>query len=133
MKRTPLKRSNGPKRTRMKPGKHKSKYAMRERDYEFMAFVRSLPCILAGLGLLSPCSGVVEADHAGERGAGQKATDNTCIPLCKRHHWDRHNAGGFFRGGVKGWKRVWCQKAIAKTQAEYEAAQWFQRELDGGI
>ena len=132
MKRTPL------KRTRMKHGKRKSKYARRGRDIDFMMFVKTLPCLLAGIEGAGPCSGVVEADHAGlDSGLGQKAPDRTCVPMCPAHHLDRHSCSDFFgkredetHEALRQRKREWRRQAIVKTQAEHEATIWFHGELD---
>ncbi len=85
-----------------------------------MLWVKCQPCLLAGVEEAGPCSGITEADHAGDRGMGQKAPDDTCIPLCSGHHLDRHACTGFFRGRPKPWKREWRHAAIAKTQAEHQ-------------
>jgi len=101
--------------------KRKTKYARRERDFEYMKWVKTQPCLLAGVEGAGPCTGVVEADHAGlERGIGMKAPDDTCIPLCSGHHLDRHACTGFFRGRPKDWKRAWRVNAIAVTRTRYE-------------
>ena len=115
MKRTQL------KRTRKKPGKRKTLYARRVRDFDFMGWVKTQPCLLAGVADAGPCSGVTEADHAGDRGMGQKSSDNTCVPLCSEHHLARHACTGFFRGRGKLWKREWRHAAIVKMQATYDA------------
>ena len=122
MKRTPLKRTHELARTRMKPGKRKGKYARRERDWDYMGWVKTLPCLLAR----TECSGTIEADHTGmDSPMGQKAPDDTCVPLCSRHHRDRHDGLGFFRGQTREVRREWRLWAIDKTQAEYEAAVFF--------
>lgn len=106
-----------------KSPKRKSKYARRERDIDYMLWVKTLPCLLAGLEGAGPCSSVVEADHAGIRGIGQKAPDNTCIPLCSTHHLDRGAHTGYFRFSSTGekrtreWTRKWREDAISSTQA----------------
>jgi len=105
-----------------KSPKRKTKYARRERDLEFMRFVKTLPCLLAGVEGAGPCAGPTEADHAGlDAGLNQKAPDSTCIPLCSQHHFDRHACMRFFRGVPKQEKREWRLAAIEKTQAEYLA------------
>ena len=119
MKRTPLKRTA----MRRGPSKRPGKYARRVRDFDFMLWVKTQQCLLAGNYEAGPCSGVVEADHAGLRGIGQKAPDDTCIPLCSGHHLDRHACTGFFRGREKAWKRDWRAEAITKTQAEFNRAE----------
>lgn len=122
----PLKRTGSLKRTGTKSKKRKSpprksRYAERERDFEFMGWVKSLPCLLYQHDGAGPCTpGYVEADHAGlDAGLTRKAPDDTCIPLCSAHHLDRHACTGFFRGRSKQWKRDWRLDAIAKTQAAY--------------
>ncbi len=121
------------KRTRMKPGKRKTKYASRVRDVEFMLFVKSLPCLLAGLEGAGPCSSVVEADHAGDRGIGQKCPDNETIPLCSDHHLARHSCTGFFRkredetyAELKQRKREWRHARIEEVQAQHAGASSFE-------
>lgn len=113
----PLKRTQI-RRTRMRrgPSKRPSKYARRERDFDYMMFVKTLPCLIAGLEGAGPCSAVVEADHAGIRGIGQKAPDRTCVPLCSAHHLDRGAHTGYFRNRTKEWAREWRAAAIVKTQ-----------------
>ena len=115
MKRTAMKR----KRMRQGPPKRKGKYARRERDIPYMLWVKTLNCLLAGAQDAGPCRGVTEADHAGDSGFGQKAPDDTCIPLCSGHHLDRHACTGFFRGREKPWKREWRNEAIESTQLEH--------------
>ena len=64
---------------------------------EFLAFVRTLPCILTGktgyatLGtprqvFVHQCSGRIEASHVGRSGMRIKAADETCLPMCSRGH-----------------------------------------------
>ena len=133
MKRSPMKRTGSTSKKRKSP-KRKTKYAMRERDFDYMGWVKTLRCLLSGLDGAGPCSGVVEADHAGLNSSlSSKAPDDTCIPLCTGHHRDRHACTGFFRGLEKDWKREWRLEAIAKTQGEYDAAKWLHRELDDAM
>ena len=133
MKRTPLRRKTplrsrgkswGAGRRRRGPNlkavqdKHRTKYARRERDYERMQWIRTQPCAVAAwcqLGWMGPpadaCSGGVEAHHAGRHGHGNKAPDDTCIPLCRHHHESitgkpggRGCFDGWPRGAVKAWE-----------------------------
>lgn len=108
------------KSKKRKSPKRKTKYAERERDFDFMMFVKSLPCLIAGLEGAGHCSSVVEPDHVGVRGIGQKAPDDTCVPLCSTHHLDRHAHTGYFRYRSKEWTREWREEAIRKTQAEHQ-------------
>lgn len=138
LKRTPMKRT-GMKRSRpmsrstpkssavpplkskkRKSPKRKTKYASRERDIDYMLWVKTLPCLIASLEGAGPCSSVVEPDHVGVRGIGQKAPDDTCVPLCSTHHLDRHAHTGYFRYRSKEWTREWREEAIRKTQAEHQ-------------
>lgn len=69
------------------------------------------------------CSGAVEADHAGDRGLGQKADDTTCIPLCTQHHRERTDHSGAFRHLTREQARAWRTRAIQRTQT-----MWAERE-----
>lgn len=50
------------------------------RDPIYLAFIRSLPCTIRGL------SWGIEAAHTGPHGLGQKSSDYSAIPLCRKHH-----------------------------------------------
>lgn len=77
-----------------------------------MGWVKTLPCLLAHVG---GCEGVVEADHAGDRGVGQKAPDRTCVPLCTRHHWERTNMKGYFKAYDAPMMRDWRHTMIDRV------------------
>lgn len=116
LRRTPLRR-----KTRLRP-RGKTAHARRERDWVYMAFVRSRPCIAR---LLVPtgneCEGPIEADHIGGR-YGQDS-DRRCVPLCRKHHRQRTGVvggGGPWAGWSLERKRAWGAGAIAATLAEYE-------------
>jgi len=50
------------------------------RDPEYKRWIKSLPCLACGRNwLVDPC-------HVGPHGTGQKAGDNTCLPLCRDCH-----------------------------------------------
>jgi len=91
-----------------------TKHSRRERDFGYMADVKQLRCLMAGNGR---CEGVVEADHAGDRAGFRRAADDTCIPLCTRHHRDRHEATGPFAVMTQEERREWRADAIAETKA----------------
>lgn len=61
------------------------------RHAQHLAFVRSLSCCYCGKPPQS------EAHHEnfglGDNAMGRKADDKTCVPLCRRHHAERHNRG----------------------------------------
>lgn len=94
----------------------RSKYKSRTRHTAYMLWVKGQPCLMRGVW--GRCSGPVEADHAGRRGAGQKAHDSTCIPLCHRHH----QASRFPLDWSQAQRRAWLYAAIVYTQACARAA-----------
>lgn len=96
-------------------GTHKSKYARRERAWDYMEWVKAQPCLLLPYG---GCGGVVEADHAGDRGLGQKSKDAECIPLCTCHHRDRTDMTGHFKNWQAPMMREWRHHAVAITQEQ---------------
>lgn len=66
---------------------------------KYLAFVRCFDCILNGLSVVGPlgttvhvhvCRGRIEAAHTGPHGRGQKAADETALPMCSEaHRWSR--------------------------------------------
>lgn len=124
----------------MRRGKGSTKYARRERDYDRMAWVRSLPCAVLGyqspdslpssLGSLmlppwwhgpqvDPCRRWTEAHHAGEHGYGNKAPDATVIPMCDHHHDSLGERRGIFAGWPHGAVKQWELAMIAYYQRRY--------------
>jgi hypothetical protein len=81
-----------------------------------LVWVKRQPCLMRGVW--GTCESWVEADHAGRRGAGRKAHDSTCIPLCKRHH----HASRFPRAWPQAQRRAWLHAAVVYTQACARAA-----------
>jgi hypothetical protein len=79
----------------------------------YVAEVRRMACVARDLG---HCMGRIEAHHAGDKGYGQKAHDETCVPLCLLHHRNWHDASGIFRDVPKEWRRRWIADQIAYTQ-----------------
>ena len=98
--------------------KRKTKHARRERDFDYMTWVKQQRCLLEHEG---DCSGVIEADHAGERAGFRRADDRTCISLCSHHHRQRHAAQGIFYSMTKEERREWRREAIRLTQERWEA------------
>jgi hypothetical protein len=126
MKRAPLKR-RAPLRPRVSKfaprSRGKTKHARRERGWEYMAWVKTQPCyvttIVTASDLVTWCSGGIEADHAGSKtlkGDGLRARDATCIPLCARHHRERHGFSGTFRSFDQIMMRSFLEVAIMATQ-----------------
>lgn len=144
-RRTPLRR-----KTWLRRKSKTKKYARRERDLDYMKLVKRLPCIvrtweivrfripLAQYGEpvldvmamppITPCTGHVQADHAGKRPYGQKAPDDTCIPLCKHHHGERTDYRGTFHWWDGADMRAWCEWAIARTRADVD---WLRQKTVG--
>jgi hypothetical protein len=83
------------------------------KDEAHLARVRALPCLI-GFG----CEGRVEADHVGYRGVGEKSSDHETIPLCTRHHRERHLKAGYFLGFTKTEMREWREDAIVRVQSQ---------------
>ena len=50
------------------------------RDEAYKRFIRQLPCLVCLKRWGS------EAAHTGDHGTGQKASDLSCVPLCRKHH-----------------------------------------------
>lgn len=100
----------------------KRRRSERERDTDFMALVRKLPCVCRAIAPTSnrptPCSGEVQADHAGARPLGRKADDTTCIPLCRRHHTERTDHRGMFWAMTRDEGRAWRELAIKHTREQ---------------
>jgi len=119
VKRTALKRKTPlRRRTRLRPFGN-TKYRRRERDVDFMLFVLTQPCAVRSLARAGACDGRVQADHAGARGLGVKAPDDTCIPLCMKHHGQRTDYRGFFKNWKGPQMRAWADLAIHQIQNLY--------------
>ena len=79
-----------------------------------IAFVKSLPCIVAG----PECSGAIENAHAENGGMGRKADASSVFPCCGGHH------GLLHRQGVRWFQShyaVSLSEAAATTQRLWEA------------
>jgi len=64
-----------------KPPKRATKSTGPARDARYRAWIRSLPCCVCASG---PAG---EAAHTGlDGGMGQKASDYSCVPLCRNCH-----------------------------------------------
>jgi hypothetical protein len=115
------------RRTRLKSKRATPRRSSRVRDEAWLAEVRRLPCCapfaypLAMVDPWTPCRGRVEADHAGARPLGRKASDDTAIPLCQRHHRERTDYSGHFKGWDAARMREWCDWKIAETQTTVTA------------
>lgn len=84
-----------------------------------LLWTKRQPCCAPGAP--SGCKGPVEAHHAGRHGVGQKAHDDTAIPLCMGHHRAWHDNRGPF-DWLNGKRRAWADQLIAETQARWDTA-----------
>ncbi len=122
MKRTPLKRTGPlPRSTPLKKRRATPRRSARVRDAAYMDWIRQQPC---ALGRRYRHKGTVHAHHAGPRGFGQKASDDTTIPLCAHHHTAWHDLGWPFRGWSHDERVEWVASTIAYYRTGYE----FHRE-----
>ena len=112
MKRTPLKRRKPLLRRAPK------RLSRAGSDPAYLAWVRTLPCLMASTGRCDGNLPRVHAHHAIYRSQGGK--DDVAVPLCAscHHHW--HNHTGPFRGLSKFERWGWATGAIAYTQRLYE-------------
>jgi len=56
---------------------------------KYLDYIRKQPCLVCGL---QPC----DPDHLEARGmggAGDEMKDYSCVPLCRKHHSERHAHG----------------------------------------
>lgn len=75
----------------------------RTENREYLDWVKSQPCVV-GHG----CYGPTDPDHLKTVGSG--GTDYSAIPMCRKHHTDRHQYGRvkFEREtGVDMWHEAW--------------------------
>lgn len=117
-RRTPLRRSRKPIPSRRASKRRDG----RTRDDAYLAFVRSLSCCVDDAHHF----GRIDPHHAGERPAGRKADDGTCIPMCRYHHdqWDApmwSSGGNPFRTWDRARRRQWQDARIAETQLLWSA------------
>lgn len=107
-RRTTLRSSSPPRARKLTPRKSE-----RVRDSAYLVAVKSLPCRARGL---SPCEGVVEADHQGRRPMGRKCNDDEAVPLCTLHHRQRTDWTGPFKDWTGEEMRAWLLDGIRETQ-----------------
>jgi hypothetical protein len=101
----------------MRRSVRRSRYSQRKRETDFMLWVKMQACCASTFAIdLGSCDGVVEADHAGLRGMGMKASDWTCVPICTLHHRQRTDFSGPFKKWTQEMMRSFLQSAVANTQ-----------------
>jgi hypothetical protein len=98
-----------------------------------MGWIKSLPCACSGTdveprcqptwlgGSPDVCSGPVEAHHAGAHGLGQKADDDSCIPLCVSHHRQLTDRREVFANWYPGTLKLWELAVIVRYQQFWKA------------
>ena len=85
------------------------------RDAAYLAWVRTLPCLL--------CGAHAEAAHTGhDGGMGFKAADRSAIPLCHRCH--RTGPQSYHAIGRRAFAALWCvdfDAVVERLNAQYAA------------
>src|SRR5438132_6101215 len=60
------------------------------RNQQYLRWIKRFPCVVCNSArLVDPC-------HTGSRGLGQKSSDLSCIPLCRKHHEEMHKGPADF-------------------------------------
>jgi hypothetical protein len=81
------------------------------RDENYKAWIRLLPCVACKRPPLS------DPAHTGRDGGGsQKASDYSCVPLCRRCHDAYHRIG---RKAFERRKRISFRNIVARLNEEY--------------
>lgn len=116
----PLKRSTPLRRKTRLRARGNTSYARRPRDFVYMGKVARLPCVVRKWpgAFVTTCAGRVQVDHAGDRPFHRRAPDDTSIPICTKHHGERTDYRGTFKGFDAGLMRAFCDWAIKQTQKE---------------
>lgn len=101
-----------------------TRYSERERDWEYMRWIKVRPCRLLGVDGAGECTGRgVQVAHVGEIGVRAKShrsgDDTQTIPLCPDHHYDCDNRRGYFAGWPLLRLRDWADAAIADERDRY--------------
>src|SRR5450755_2947081 len=79
-------------------GRGDSRIMKPPRSSLYLAWVRTLPCVVCGE------TRGIEASHTGPHGLGQKSSDYSAIPLCAKHH--RTGADSYHRLGPRKFARM---------------------------
>jgi len=87
------------------------------KDSKRLKWIRGLPCIFEG----EMCEGPIEAHHRTGAGLALKAPDDETMPLCRKHHKERHDSTGAFFKLSKAERKTWEAEMVAKYQALYQA------------
>ena len=86
-------------------------------DREYCAWIRTQNCLMEGHG---ECSYEMHAHHPqGGKGLGTRNHDHRTVPLCSRHHTERHSLSGPFNGWDKPKIRSWESTAAESLRRVY--------------
>ena len=86
-------------------------------DKKYLAWVREQPCIFDGH---DPCEGDVEAHHVTGAGLSLKAPDRNTMPLCRKHHRQRHDHKGPFHDWSKAKRKAWEALMVEHYQSLHD-------------
>lgn len=87
------------------------------KDAAYLRWIRERPCIFEG----QECAGCIHAHHATGGGMGMKTSDRETMPLCAKHHAQRHDGTGVFFRLTKAERKQWEADMVANYQALYGA------------
>lgn len=120
-RRTPLAPGKPPRRKawpkRKRSTKRKSERVI---DVEYREIVKTLPCRVAVTmpQYARDCYGPIDPDHQGKKTAmGQKCDDTLTAPMCRKHHGEREDYAGPFKGWTGDQMRAWLDEQIGATAA----------------
>lgn len=107
------------KRTKPIPKRRSKPRCGPDRDEKYLAFIRTLPCVVCTKLAITQQHAPTEAAHTGPHGMAQKAADDQALPLCARHH--RLGNASLHRLGKLFWDfhKADRDKLVAHYQAEY--------------
>lgn len=72
----------------------------------YKSWIRSLPCLIVG------CRVKPEAHHVEHNGMAYKGRDESCVPLCTRHHQELHGHGRQRFERERGIELAWWVKHL---------------------
>ena len=111
-------------RTRLKP----RRTSERRRDPEvvslpeYLTFLRGDICGVANeLGHTRDCAGPIDPEHERKAsvGMGQAASDDRAWSCCRKHHRERHDNNGFFKGWGRARLTRFIDRRIGISWARY--------------
>lgn len=99
-------------------------------EQAFVHWLHDQPCALRSW----ECNGSIQAAHFRDMtGLGRKERDETCIPLCRKHHEDYDQAKNYFAAWDRGWRKLWHQARQSETRAIWAALSEGAREFWSGL